>query len=86
MAKILRRPRVRSLVTAAAMTAGLVLGTAVPAYADYPSPRYSTPTACNAARPSYVSSWTSPGPCFVAYDYNYYPPRPFWMFIVKTRA
>ncbi|MDX8145792.1 hypothetical protein SK854_27045 [Lentzea sp. BCCO 10_0061] len=43
---------------------GLMLGMASPAHADYNSPLYPTLSKCNEARKTYVSSWTSPGPCF----------------------
>ncbi|MFE0591767.1 hypothetical protein [Micromonospora echinospora] len=63
MANILRRPRVRGLVAAAVIGGGLVLGTAAPAHANYVSPSYPTKLKCEAARPAYKTSWTTPGPC-----------------------
>ncbi|BCJ63138.1 hypothetical protein [Polymorphospora rubra] len=63
MPNFLRRPRVRSLVAAGAMAGGLVISLAAPAHAAYSSPLYPTKAKCNAARPAYVTSYTSPGPC-----------------------
>jgi len=84
MANRLRRPRTRTLVAAAALAAGLVLGTASPALADYTSPLYPTLSACKAARPTYVSSWTSPGPCYPMYNWNGTKVVGY-AFLVKTR-
>ncbi|MEU6072659.1 hypothetical protein [Micromonospora sp. NPDC047074] len=84
MAKFLSRPRVRGLIAATAVAGGVVLGTATPAYADYDSPTYATSTACNAARPAYVTSWTSPGPCYQFYFWNGGIARG-WKFTVFTR-
>jgi len=84
MAKILRRPRVRALITATAVAGGLVLAMAQPAHAgSYRSPFYSTLAACNAARPAHVSSWTSPGPCRAVYDTQ---GRVSWYFTVQPRS
>ncbi|MFG1778934.1 hypothetical protein ACGFIR_00615 [Micromonospora sp. NPDC049051] len=85
MAKTLRRPRVRSLIAVAAVAGGGVLGLAAPAHADYTSPLYSTLKACNAARPSYVSSWTSPGPCYKMYNWDG-TKHIGYSFLVRTRA
>ena len=82
--KILRRPRARSLV-AAMVGGGLVLGMAAPAHANYISPKFKTKAACNAARPTYVSSWTSPGPCLRQYDDTNGKVTKWWDFIVTTR-
>ncbi|MEU6072399.1 hypothetical protein [Micromonospora sp. NPDC047074] len=84
MANILRRPRVRSLLTVGGVAGALVFGMAAPAHADYSSPLYSTLKACNAARPSYVSSWTSPGPCYPMYNWDG-SKRIGYSFLVKTR-
>jgi len=70
MTKALLRPRVRSIVAAAAVSSGLVLGLAAPAHADYSSPTYSTLKACNEARPKYASSWTRPQACHPMYDWT----------------
>ncbi|MEU6073945.1 hypothetical protein [Micromonospora sp. NPDC047074] len=56
---------------------------AAPAHADYSSPHYSTKTKCNAARPAYVTSYTSPGPC-QAYIYKDGTVAS-WAFTVYTR-
>ncbi|GAB2928826.1 hypothetical protein GCM10027280_15380 [Micromonospora polyrhachis] len=68
----LRRPgtRVSATLAAVAVAAGVVVGVASPAHADYTSPLYKTLAACKAARPTYVSSWTSPGPCYPMYNWN----------------
>ncbi|XTZ16225.1 hypothetical protein ACQSSU_02120 [Micromonospora echinospora] len=84
MANLLRRPHVRSLVAAGAVAGGLVLGLASPAQADYNSPLYPTLKACNAARPSYVSSWTSPQACHAMYNWNGTKVVGY-AFLVKTR-
>ncbi|MCX4387702.1 hypothetical protein OG777_12260 [Micromonospora peucetia] len=83
MTKIMRRPRVRALITATVVAGGLVLATGQPAYAgSYRSPFYSTQAACNAARPAHVSSWTSPGPCHAVTNTQ---GRVSWYFTVQTR-
>ncbi|MEU9505703.1 hypothetical protein AB0D32_05415 [Micromonospora sp. NPDC048170] len=84
MRNILRRPRVRSLITVGGVASALVFGMAAPAQADYSSPLYSTLKKCNAARPSYVSSWTSPGPCYPMYNWDG-SKRIGYSFLVKTR-
>ncbi|SCL40361.1 hypothetical protein GA0074692_5756 [Micromonospora pallida] len=84
MANLLRRPRVRSLLAATAVAGGLVLGLATPAQADYTSPIYPTLSACKAARPSYVSSWTSPQACYPMYNWNGTKVVGY-AFLVKTR-
>ncbi|WCN80506.1 hypothetical protein [Micromonospora sp. LH3U1] len=84
MAKSSRHPRRRTLIAAAALAGGLVLGTASPALADYNSPMYPTMAACKAARPTYVSSWTSPQQCWPMYNYNGTVVVGY-MFLVKTR-
>ncbi|MCX4387487.1 hypothetical protein OG777_11155 [Micromonospora peucetia] len=84
MANILRHPRVRGAITVGAVAGGLVLTMATPAQADYNSPLYSTLKACNAARPSYVSSWTSPQACYPMYNWNG-TKRIGYSFLVKTR-
>ncbi|GAB3136599.1 hypothetical protein GCM10027290_00650 [Micromonospora sonneratiae] len=86
MAEISGRPRIRALVTAAAVAGGLVLGMASPAHADYRSPLYHSLSACNAARPAYASSWTSPGPCWAVYYWVNGQKRTGWYFTVKTRS
>lgn len=84
MPKILRRPRRRTLVAAAALAGGIVLGAASPALADYNSPMYPTMSACKAARPTYVSSWTSPQQCWPMYN-NSGTVVVGYQFLVKTR-
>ncbi|MFY1597211.1 hypothetical protein [Micromonospora sp. WMMD737] len=85
MTKTPRRPRVRSLIAVAAVAGGAVLGLAAPAQAAYNSPLYSTLKACNAARPAYVSSWTSPGPCYPMYNWDG-TKRIGYSFLVQTRG
>ncbi|GAB2945959.1 hypothetical protein GCM10027280_38460 [Micromonospora polyrhachis] len=85
MRKILRRPRARSFIAAAAVAGGLVLTMATPASADYTSPLYSTLKACNNARPTYYSSWTVPGPCYKMYDWKGEKVVGY-AFLVKTRG
>lgn len=82
----LRRPgaRVGAVLASIAVAGGLVLGVASPAQADYTSPLYKTLTACKAARPTYVSSWTSPGPCYPMYNWDG-TKRVGYAFLVKTR-
>ncbi|MET8309615.1 MULTISPECIES: hypothetical protein [unclassified Micromonospora] len=84
MAKNSRHPRPRTLIAAVALAGGLVLGTASPALADYNSPMYPTMSACKAARPTYVSSWTSPQQCWPMYNYNGTKLLGY-QFLVKTR-
>ena len=68
MRKILRRPRARSFIAAAAVAGGLVLTMATPAHADYNSPLYPTLKACNDARPKSYSPWTVPQQYHKMYD------------------
>ncbi|MCF0092163.1 hypothetical protein AB0B39_27285 [Micromonospora sp. NPDC049114] len=84
MAKISRRPRSRNVIAAVALAGGLVLGTASPALADYNSPMYPTMAACKAARPTYVSTWTSPQQCYPMYNWNGTTVVGY-AFLVKTR-
>lgn len=70
---------------ALAMTAGTVAVVAAPAQAAYNSPLYPTLKACNAARPAYVSSWTSPGPCYPMYNWDG-TKRIGYSFLVQTRG
>ncbi|MGC7095189.1 hypothetical protein ACPZ19_11030 [Amycolatopsis lurida] len=83
MRNILRRPRVRSIVVGTALTGGLVLGMASPAYADFNSPLFPTLAKCKEARKNYVSSWTSPQQC----HRSVYGNGDFagYQFLVKTR-
>ncbi|MCP2329051.1 hypothetical protein HDA40_007558 [Hamadaea flava] len=60
--------RVGAALGAVAVAGGVVLGMASPAQANYTSPLYSTMAKCKAARPHYVSTWTSPGPCYPMYN------------------
>jgi hypothetical protein len=82
--KILRRPRARSFIAAAAVAGGLVLTVATPAHADYNSPLYPTLKACNDARPKYYSSWTVPQQCHKMYDWKGEKVIGY-AFLVKTR-
>lgn len=84
MKKLLRRPRLRTAAVATVLAGGLVLANATPALADYNSPLYPTLSACNAARPTYYSSYTVPQACYPMYNWNGTQVVGY-MFLVKTR-
>lgn len=66
-----------------ALIAGLAAAPAAHA-GQYSSPIYPTLKQCNAARPTYVSSWTSPQQCWPMYN-NAGTVVVGYAFLVKTR-
>lgn len=87
MSLISKRPRMKRLAglvaTAAVGGAALIGATVAPAHADFDSKLYPTLAKCNAARPSYESSWTMPEACHPMYDSGTSHIAGY-MFLVKT--